>query len=81
MGRIKRFIRRNFFKRQLTPKGECLKAYLTDLLNGSENHIAQYDEIICNAQNSLKQNFGFDFSFIETVELMSSYFSEYYEKL
>lgn len=81
MSRIKRFIRKHLFKKELTPKGECLRRYLIDLLNGSENHITSYDEIIYNAQESLKQNFGFNLSFIETVELMSSYFSEYYEKV
>ena len=66
------------YGRELTPKGECLKAYLNKIEQGSEDHIVPYDEYVYRAQSLLKERHNIELDYMETVNLMTSYFSEYF---
>ena len=79
MGRLKRFIHRNIYGYNLTPKGECIRRYVDKISDGSlDSRISVYDEVIYKAQSLLESKENVSFSFQETAELMSAYFSEYY---
>ena len=79
MGRLKRFIHRNIYGYDLTPKGECLRIYVDKLSDGTlDSRISAYDEMIYKAQSLLESRENISLSFQETAELMSAYFSEYY---
>ena len=78
INRIKNWYYSKFCRRELTPYGECLRAYLERLENGSTDHIHAYDETILHVKNSLADRFGIEVDYMETVNLMSSYFSEYF---
>lgn len=79
MGLIKK-IKKWYFKnhRKLTPKGECLRIYLDRIINGSDEHIAAYDEVVYSIIKNMKHMYNIDIDYKDAVELMSTYFTEYY---
>lgn len=74
---IKKWVRRNSL--ELTPRGECLARYCNSLTKGNENHIEAYDQTIYYIKSLLEEKYHTELSFNETAELMSSYFSDYFD--
>lgn len=74
---IKKWLKRSTV--ELTPRGECLARYCKSLIDGSDIHIQAYDEIIESTKNLLEEMYNMEISFDETVELMGSYFYDYFD--
>lgn len=75
--RIQNWYLNKFYPMTLTPKGECLNNYLLKLEEGSTDHIQPYDEIVEYVCKLMKEKHSMDFTFDETVNLLTAYFGEY----
>ena len=79
ISRLRKWYNKNVLQMTLTPKGECLRDYLLKLEKGSDDHIVPYDEYVEYIQKLMLEQHGIKFTFMETVNLLTAYFDEYFE--
>ena len=75
LSRIHRWIVNHLYSKELTPKGECFKLYINDIIAGKDVYIQEYEDMIETLSKEFMM-FGTDISREEMLTLLDVYFTE-----
>lgn len=76
LSRLNKWLARHIYKAELTPKGECVRRYVSDIVAGKDVYIQDYEDILDSVRDEYKDMLGREVSREETAELMELYFNE-----
>ena len=76
LSRLNKWLARHIYKAELTPKVECVRRYVSDIVAGEDVYIQDYEDILDSVRDEYKDMLGREVSREETAELMELYFNE-----
>ena len=79
MGFIRRLFENIFFKRELTPKGECFYKYVFDQYDNKEvDEIEDYEDTILEIRDLMEEHLGIEATKRDAIEFLVAYYDETY---